>query len=333
MLVLGIESSCDETAAAVVKDGRYILSSLVATQIPFHKRFGGVVPEIASRKHLEFITPIIKQSLKEAGVTLQDIEGMAVTQGPGLVGSLLVGISVAKAIAYAHKKPLVGVNHLEGHISAIFLEKNLPEFPFIALVVSGGHTVLYYAKQMGTYQMLGATRDDAAGEAFDKVAKILNLGYPGGVVIDKLSKEGRADAIFFPRALSNKDSFDFSFSGIKTAVVNYLSTRSGPLSSEEIADVVASFQEAVVDILISKTIQAVHNFNCSSIVVCGGVAANSRLRKKMREKGEKEGFSIFIPRLDFCTDNAAMIAAAGNYYLERGYTSPLSMNAISRWLL
>jgi N6-L-threonylcarbamoyladenine synthase len=316
-----------------VQDEKKILSSVVASQVSFHQKFGGVVPEIASRKHLETIIPLITETLELAGISLQDIQGIAVTQGPGLVGSLLVGLSVAKAIAYVYRIPIIGVNHLEGHISAVFLESTPPDFPFIALVVSGGHTSLYQAKERGRYRLLGATRDDAAGEAFDKVAKLLHLGYPGGVVIDQLSKKGRADAIQFPRALSSRSSFDFSFSGLKTAVLNYLLSRTSPPQLDEVPDIVASFQEAVVDVLVGKSFQAAGELQCPSIVVSGGVAANSRLREKMKERGKEEGVAIFIPSLMLCTDNAAMIAAAGNYYLEKGLHSPLSLNALSRWPL
>jgi len=332
MLVLGIESSCDETAAAVVKDGKVVLSNIVFSQIPFHQKFGGVVPEIASRKHLETIISIVREALERAGVSLKDIEGIAVTQGPGLVGSLLVGLSVAKAIAYVYQMPIVGINHLEGHISAVYLEYT-PKYSFIALVVSGGHTSLYQVQERGSYRLLGQTRDDAAGEAFDKVARLLNLGYPGGVIIDRLSQQGKADAIQFPRALSLKSSHDFSFSGLKTAVLNYLLSLKTFPEPDEIPDIVASFQEAVVDVLIEKTFQAAGELKCPSIVVTGGVAANTRLREKMEERGKEDGIAVFIPSHNLCTDNAAMIAVAGNYYLEKGWHAPLSLNALSRWPL
>jgi len=330
MIVLGIESSCDETAAAVVKDGNKILSNVVASQVDFHKKYGGVVPEIASRKHVESIVPVINEALGEAEVTLDEIEGIAVTKGPGLVGSLLIGISVAKSIAYVKNIPLVGINHLEGHLNTISLEKTDLDFPFIGLVVSGGHTNLYIVKAVGDYAFLGQTRDDAAGEAFDKVAKLLGLGYPGGVIIDKMAKEGNAAAIDFPRAIIAKDSFDFSFSGIKTAVLHYVKRQDGEIDSGHVKDIAASFQEAVVDVLVTKVVQAARRYRVNKVVLAGGVAANSRLRERIVIQSKKEDIKVFIPSPYLCTDNAAMIAAVGDYYLKKGITSPLTLNASSR---
>lgn len=330
MIVLGIESSCDETAAAVVKDGNKILSNVVSSQVDFHKKYGGVVPEIASRKHVESIVPVIKEALGEAKLTLDNIEGIAVTRGPGLVGSLLVGISMAKSIAYVKNLPLIGVNHLEGHLNTIFLEETDFKFPFVGLVVSGGHTNLYHVKAMGDYDFLGQTRDDAAGEAFDKVAKLLGLGYPGGAIIDKMAKEGNAAAINFPRAIIAKDSFDFSFSGIKTSVLHYVKRQDGKINNGHAKDIVASFQEAVVDVLVTKVVQAARRCKVHKAILAGGVAANSRLREKIAIQSEKEDIEVFIPSTYLCTDNAAMIAAVGDYYLEKGITSPLTLNASSR---
>ncbi len=324
MIILGIETSCDETAASVVKDG-IILSNIISSQIDIHKRYGGVVPEIASRKHIENILPVIREALNKASLSLNQIDGIAVTKGPGLAGSLLVGISVAKGLAYGRGIPFVGVNHLEGHLLAIFLEDKGVEFPYIGLVVSGGHTSLYLVKDFGDYRLLGDTRDDAAGEAFDKIAKFLNLGYPGGVIIDRLSKDGSPDRIRFPRAIISNESFEFSFSGLKTSFIEFMKRGGG--EGIELKDILASFQEAIVDVLVLKTFKAASKFKVNRVVVCGGVASNSRLRKRMIEKGKDEGIKVHIPSPILCTDNAAMIAFAGSYYLKRGITSEYSLNA------
>jgi N6-L-threonylcarbamoyladenine synthase len=330
MLVLGIESSCDETAAAVVKDGK-MLSNVIASQIKAHSKYGGVVPEIASRKHIEAINPVIEQALSDAGVGLNEIEGIAVTRGPGLIGSLLIGLATAKALAYALDIPFVGVNHLEGHITASFLADKVPEFPFAALVVSGGHTNIYLVKNYHDFQVIGQTRDDAAGEAFDKAAKLLDLGYPGGVVIDKMAKTGNPKAFDFPRAM--KDSPDFSFSGLKTSLLTMVKKRGCNFSEEEIPDVVASYQEAIVDVLVEKTMRAVQDNDIRQVVVCGGVAANSRLREKFADTALKNKIDLFIPPIILCTDNAAMIAAIGEIMLKSGRRDSLDLNAISRWPL
>ena len=331
MLVLGIESSCDETAAAVVSDGSKLLSNVIASQIDTHGRYGGVVPEIASRKHMEAIMPVTQQALDEAGVSMDDIEGIAVTRGPGLVGSLLVGLSVAKAMAFARDIPLVGVNHIEGHIAAIFLIEGKPDFPFVALVVSGGHTHLYLARGFGDFQILGQTRDDAAGEAFDKAARMLDLGYPGGVVIDRLAKEGNRSAVSFPRAM--RGSIDFSFSGLKTSLLTHIKGRGGTISAGEIPDIVASYQEAIVDVLVEKTFMAARDVSVPRVVVCGGVASNGRLRERFLGEGTGAGIEIFVPPPVLCTDNAAMIAVAGNNLLCNGIEDDLGLNAVSRWPL
>ena len=325
MVVLAIESSCDETAAAVIVGGEKALSNIISSQTQVHRKYGGVVPELASRKHIEAIIPVINEALGKAGITLEHVEGIAVTNGPGLIGSLLVGLSVAKAIAYARNLPFVGVNHVEGHLSAIFLENPRLRFPFIGLVVSGGHTCLYRVDHLGSYKWLGGTRDDAAGEAFDKVAKLLNLGYPGGPVIDEVARNGDPQAISFPRAFISKDSFDFSFSGIKTSVLHYV--RKHP--HDRVEDIAASFQEAVVDVLVAKTVQAARALDLPRIVLSGGVASNTRLRTRLQAIAEKEGLEMNIPSPVLCTDNAAMIGVIGHYYLEQGRRSPLTLNAFS----
>lgn len=331
MLVLGIESSCDETAAAVVRDGREVLSSVVASQIAVHSRYGGVVPEIASRKHMEAIVPVILQALDESSLSLADIQGVAVTQGPGLVGSLLVGLSLAKALAWGRHLPCVGVNHLEGHVAAVFLTDPCPAFPFVALVVSGGHTNVYLAEAWRRFLLLGQTRDDAAGEAFDKAAKLLDIGYPGGVVIDRMARQGDRTRYPFPRAMRN--SLDFSFSGLKTSLLTLLQRRGGPFPGEELPHVAASFQEAIVDVLVEKTLRAARKAGIRRIVVCGGVAANSRLRKRFREDAAAAGMEVFLPPMHLCTDNAAMVAVVGEALLADHPPAFWDMNAVSRWPL
>lgn len=331
MFVLGIESSCDETAAAVVEEGRIIRSNVIASQVDIHRRYGGVVPEIASRKHMEAVIPVIMEALAAARITLDEVAGIAATQGPGLIGSLLVGLSVGKALAYARGLPFIGVNHLEGHIAAVFLDQEAPEFPFIALVVSGGHTNLYLVRALHSYQLLGQTRDDAAGEALDKAAKLLNIGYPGGVVIDRLARTGDRRRIRFPRAM--RDSLDFSFSGLKTALAVMIKKRECPFPPDELPDVAASYQEAIVDVLVEKTVRAAEMHRVSRIVICGGVAANSRLRERMCEIGSARELTAYTPSPVLCTDNAAMIAVVGHHFLCNGRHDPLDLNAISRWPL
>jgi len=330
MRVLAIETSCDDTGAAVVRDGHKILSNVISSQTSIHQKYGGVVPELASRRHIESIVPIVAEALDQAGTTLKEIDGIVVTQGPGLVGSLLIGLSFAKSLSFATGIPFVGVNHIEGHLSAIFLEEKVPPFPFIGLVVSGGHTSLFRVDGFGKYKRLGQTRDDAAGEAFDKVAKLLGLGYPGGPVIDKLSEAGNAKAIRFPRPSLGKGSCDFSFSGLKTAVVNYVKAHPAfPERTPEnlVRDVVASFQEAVVEVLVRKTLHAARDQKLMKIVISGGVACNRRLRQRIEEEASAEKMKVYIPAPEICSDNAAMIAVVGTHYLKRGIRSPYTLNA------
>ena len=330
MKVLGIESSCDETAASVVRDGQEILSSVVASQVALHRKYGGVVPELASRRHIESLLPVVEEALSQAGNPLDSIDAIAVTQGPGLVGSLLVGIAVAKSLAYVCKIPWVGVNHILSHVAAVFLSNPTWRFPFISLVVSGGHTSLFRVESYTRMILLGRTRDDAAGEAFDKVAKLLGLGYPGGEIIDRLSREGNRRAIPFPRTLLEAGSLDFSFSGLKTSVLHYVKSIEGKLSSNQIREIAASFQEAVVDTLISKVLRAADHESIQDIVVAGGVACNSRLREKFLQEGKSHGVEVFFPPPALCTDNAAMVAGAGFYLLQEGFRSDLFLNAFSR---
>jgi len=316
MRVLGIDTSCDDTSVAIVADGTTILANIVASQVDIHHRYGGVVPELACRKHIEAIGPVYRSALDEAGLTLADLDAIAVTQGPGLIGALLVGLSFAKALAYASGKPLVPVNHLEGHICSAFLESPDLTCPFICLVVSGGHTDLYYCETPGVYRLLGQTRDDAAGEAFDKVSKLLGLGYPGGPMIDRLAGEGDAQAIRFPRTYLGKDSLDFSFSGIKTAVLHYVRKH----ASTPVADLAASFQQAVVEVLVAKTLNAARQCEANRVVVTGGVAANSQLRREMQAACAKAGLQLVMPHPRLCTDNGAMIAAAAHWRLHLGHS-------------
>ena len=328
MNILAIESSCDETAAAVVQDGRKVLSNIISSQIEIHKLYGGVVPEIASRKHIEKIIQVVDEALKEASLTMDEIDAVAVTYGPGLVGALLVGVSAAKSIAFAHNKPLIGVHHIEGHISANYIENEELEPPFLCLVVSGGHTNLVIVKDFGEYEVLGKTRDDAAGEAFDKVARAIGLGYPGGPKIQKISEEGNKDAIAFPRAKVADNPFDFSFSGLKSSVLNYIN--SCEMKGEEInkADIAASFQEAVVDVLVSHTIEGAKQLGFKKIAMAGGVASNTVLREEMKEACERRGFKFYHPSPILCTDNAAMIGAAAYYDYKKGLISDLTLNAV-----
>lgn len=328
ILILGIESSCDETAVAVVKNGRTVLSNVISSQIELHKLYGGVVPEIASRKHIEKINQVIEEALKEAEVTLEDIDAIAVTYGPGLVGALLVGVAEAKAISYATNKPLVGVHHIEGHVSANYIEHMDLEPPFLCLIVSGGHTHLVVVNDYGKYEIIGRTRDDAAGEAFDKVARAIGLGYPGGPKIDKLAKEGNSKAITFPQGHIADAPFDFSFSGVKSAVLNHINICE--MKGEEIncADIAASFQESVVDVLAKRTVLAAKELGINKIALAGGVASNQGLRSRMSEVCQKNNFALYYPSPIYCTDNAAMIGVAGYYEYLNGTRHGLDLNAV-----
>ena len=326
--ILSIESSCDETAAAIVVDGREVKSNIIYSQIELHKLYGGVVPEIASRKHVEKVNQVIRAAIEEAHVTWDDIDAVAVTYGPGLVGALLVGVSAAKAVAYAKKKPLVGVHHIEGHIAANYIEHPDLEPPFMCMVASGGHSHLVYVKNYTTFEIVGRTRDDAAGEAFDKVARAIGLGYPGGPKIDKLAKEGNKEAIHFPRAFMEDAPYDFSFSGLKSAVLNYLNGCAMKHQEINRADVAASFQQAVVDVLTDNSVRAAKAYGCKKLSLAGGVASNSSLRENMQRVAAEQGLQFYYPSPIFCTDNAAMIGVAGYHNYMAGIRDGLDLNAI-----
>lgn len=328
IIVLGIESSCDETAASVVKNGREVLSNIILSQIDIHRKFGGVVPEVASRKHVEAISNVVRDAMDKANIEYDDIDVVAATYGPGLVGALLVGLSAAKGIAYAINKPFVGVNHIEGHISANYIADKDLQPPFLCLVVSGGHTHLVKVSDYGDYEILGRTRDDAAGEAFDKVARAIGLPYPGGPAIDKIAKNGDKSAIDFPRAFLEEGSLDFSFSGLKSSVLNYLNKAKMKGIEVNREDVAASFQQAVIDVLVEKSIKAVKDNNFNKLCIAGGVAANSALRNELEKRCKKENIEFLYPPIILCTDNAAMIACAGYYEYLKGNKSDLSLNAV-----
>ncbi len=330
MLILGIDTSCDDTSASVVEDGAKILSNVVSNQSDIHAKYGGIVPELASRRHIEMVIPVVDEALKKAGASMEDLSAIAVCHGPGLIGSLLVGCSFAKAVSYSKNIPLVAVNHLEGHLLSVFLEAPSPRFPFLSLVVSGGHTSLYVAEDYGRYRELGRTRDDAAGEAYDKVSKLLGLGYPGGPVIDGLSKEGDPLSIDFPRAYL-PETFDFSFSGLKTAVLNFLRQNGGGRLQDQrlVAHIAASFQAAVVDVLVRKIEWAIRKTRIRRVALSGGVSANSELRQRISALRDEREIEVFIPSISLCTDNAAMIAAAGYSHLRKNDIAGLDLNPMA----
>jgi N6-L-threonylcarbamoyladenine synthase len=330
LLVLGLETSCDETAAAVVEDGRRVLSDVVSTQVDIHRRWGGVVPELASRNHIVQVMPVLHEALTRAGKTLADVDLIAVTSGPGLIGALLVGVQVAKTLSLALGKPFVGANHLEGHLLAARLLEDAPEPPFLGLIVSGGHTSFYEVQDYGRYRLVGSTRDDAAGEAYDKTARILGLPYPGGLPIDQLAQKGNPEAIRFPRALPQHDSFDVSFSGLKTSVLNHVRKHGVP-EGQALADLCASFQEAVADVLSKKFVAAARQLGLERMVLSGGVAANSRLRALCMERAQERGLKLYLPPVRLCTDNGAMIAAAGYEAYRRGLRGDVRLAADPAW--
>jgi len=327
MIVLGIETSCDETAASIVQNGTSILSSIVSSQVEIHHPYGGVVPELASRKHMEAIVPVVQEAITSAGISSDRIEGIAVTQGPGLVGALLVGFCFAKAYAFAKTIPWIGVNHLEGHINSVFLTPDPPPFPFVCLLASGGHTSIYHVTGHTSYRCLGQTRDDAAGEAYDKVSKMLGLGYPGGSIIDRLARKGNPDKISFPRALL--EAYDFSFSGLKTAVNRYIQEHGEEIQSH-ITDIAAGFQASVVEVLSRKILQAAIEKECTHLAIVGGVAANKALRETIRQAATSRGLAVHIPPVDLCGDNGAMIAATGYHYLKHGIEANMDDDVFSR---
>ncbi len=329
VILLGVETSCDETSAAVVENGHLVRSNIIASQVDLHGKFGGVVPEVASRRHLESMNPVLQQALEEAGVSFRDLDGVAVTYGPGLAGSLLVGLMAAKAVAFALDIPLFGINHLEAHIYANFLVEPDLSFPLLCLIVSGGHTDLVLITRLGEYRLLGRTRDDAAGEAFDKVARVLELGYPGGPFIERLAREGNPEAVPFPRAYLEEGTLDFSFSGLKTAVINYLDRARREGRKVPQADVAAGFQQAVVDVLVDKVLLAARVHRPARILLAGGVAANRALARELERRAGEEGFRVTVPPSVFCTDNAAMVACAGYYRYLHGDSSPLTLNALA----
>ena len=334
MIVLGIDTSCDDTSAGIVVHGTKTLANVIHSQVTVHSPHGGVVPELASREHVRNIVPVVDEALKHAGLGMTDLDGIAVTVGPGLVGALLVGLYFAKGLSYVLNKPLIAVNHLEAHILSIFLESEYPPFPFVALTVSGGHTSLYYVEDFGRYTLLGQTLDDAAGEAFDKVAKISGMGYPGGVAIENASREGRHDGVKFPRAYMSKTSLDFSFSGLKTAVSLFLNKwRDDSVLNAEISlnDIVASFQEAVVDVLVDKVMVAAKRMGVASVVLAGGVACNNHLRKSLVETSAPEGIRVYYPRPAYCTDNGAMIALTGYHRFKRNDATHMAVDVRAKY--